>query len=166
MTTRFGPVLGNRFVYITTLGLPQLGLLQQRRHLSTCNYNQDYVHWKPSLKQSDKTRAIENPSSSVMKRGCPATTTTSKPLSNENSANKMARVQDGDCPVAFALPLNKAESDLFQLLLNFIRSTKTETVLRASGGWVRDKLLGRPCSDLDIALSNMTGVEFATKLNE
>lgn len=33
------------------------------------------------------------------------------------------------------------------------------------GGWVRDQLLGIPCSDVDIALSSMTGVEFSRVLN-
>lgn len=33
------------------------------------------------------------------------------------------------------------------------------------GGWVRDHLLGIPCSDVDIALSSMTGVEFSRVLN-
>ncbi|KAI5458923.1 hypothetical protein BGZ63DRAFT_406242 [Mariannaea sp. PMI_226] len=33
-----------------------------------------------------------------------------------------------------------------------------------TGGWVRDRLLGIPCSDVDIAMSNMTGVQFGDAL--
>ncbi|KAH7309664.1 hypothetical protein B0I35DRAFT_440426 [Stachybotrys elegans] len=33
-----------------------------------------------------------------------------------------------------------------------------------TGGWVRDRLLGIPCSDVDIALSSMTGVQFGNAL--
>ncbi|RIB08911.1 tRNA nucleotidyltransferase [Gigaspora rosea] len=32
--------------------------------------------------------------------------------------------------------------------------------LRIAGGWVRDKLLGYECNDLDIAINSMTGCEF------
>ena len=40
------------------------------------------------------------------------------------------------------------------------------TVLRVAGGWVRDKLLKRESNDIDIALDNQSGVEFASSLNE
>lgn len=38
--------------------------------------------------------------------------------------------------------------------------------LRISGGWVRDKLLGRESHDLDIAINIMSGEQFAIQLNE
>lgn len=66
----------------------------------------------------------------------------------------------------FTLVLNRGEMDLFKLLLEFMKSTGIGTVLRANGGWVRDKLLNIQSSDLDIALDNMTGVEFASRLNK
>jgi tRNA nucleotidyltransferase/poly(A) polymerase len=40
----------------------------------------------------------------------------------------------------------------------------TNTVLRCAGGWVRDKLLGRDSLDIDIALDNMLGKDFAEKV--
>ncbi|CEI91552.1 hypothetical protein G6F70_000029 [Rhizopus microsporus] len=37
---------------------------------------------------------------------------------------------------------------------------------RIAGGWVRDKLLGNECNDLDVAVNDMMGYEFATFVNE
>ena len=42
----------------------------------------------------------------------------------------------------------------------------TRTLRTVTGGWVRDKILGRPASyDIDLALDNMQGKQFADKLN-
>ena len=41
-----------------------------------------------------------------------------------------------------------------------------QTTLRVAGGWVRDKLLGRECKDVDVALDDMLGREFAERLCE
>ncbi|PVU94111.1 hypothetical protein BB561_002791 [Smittium simulii] len=38
--------------------------------------------------------------------------------------------------------------------------------LRIAGGWVRDKLLGKECHDIDIAVDKLTGFEFANYVNE
>ncbi|KAM5531520.1 hypothetical protein V8D89_014845 [Ganoderma adspersum] len=38
-----------------------------------------------------------------------------------------------------------------------------QTSCRIAGGWVRDKLLGSQCNDIDIALENMMGVTFAER---
>ncbi|KAF9296347.1 hypothetical protein BGZ74_010383 [Mortierella antarctica] len=38
--------------------------------------------------------------------------------------------------------------------------------LRIAGGWVRDKLLGLSCHDLDVGLDTMMGYEFAVLVNE
>ena len=40
------------------------------------------------------------------------------------------------------------------------------TTLRFTGGWVRDKLLGIPSHDIDVAISNMTGYEYCIKLKQ
>ncbi|CAG8824759.1 10002_t:CDS:2, partial [Racocetra persica] len=37
--------------------------------------------------------------------------------------------------------------------------------LRIAGGWVRDKLLGYECNDLDIAINSMMGCEFGEHVN-
>ena len=39
-------------------------------------------------------------------------------------------------------------------------------LLRVAGGWVRDKLLGKPSHDVDIALDNVSGVQFAEAVND
>ncbi|KAF2188295.1 poly A polymerase C-terminal region-like protein [Zopfia rhizophila CBS 207.26] len=39
-------------------------------------------------------------------------------------------------------------------------------VLRFTGGWVRDKLLGVGSHDIDVAINKMTGLEFGLKLKE
>ncbi|KAI9783426.1 MAG: CCA tRNA nucleotidyltransferase, mitochondrial [Peltula sp. TS41687] len=39
-------------------------------------------------------------------------------------------------------------------------------VLRFTGGWVRDKLLGVDSQDIDVAINNMTGYQFALKMQE
>jgi len=37
--------------------------------------------------------------------------------------------------------------------------------MRVAGGWVRDKLLGKESHDIDIALDDMTGKDFAEMIN-
>ncbi|KAF8640569.1 hypothetical protein AX17_000231 [Amanita inopinata Kibby_2008] len=44
------------------------------------------------------------------------------------------------------------------------REQNITTSCRIAGGWVRDKLLGLQCNDIDIALSDMMGLTFAEHL--
>ena len=37
-------------------------------------------------------------------------------------------------------------------------------MLRVAGGWVRDKLLGRPSDDIDITMDGVTGADFAAMI--
>ena len=46
------------------------------------------------------------------------------------------------------------------------RHAREPTVLRWAGGWVRDKLLGLETQDIDVAINNLTGVEFARRMCE
>jgi len=79
--------------------------------------------------------------------------------------------------------LHASEEKLFRLLLRATKDQGLNTTLRVAGGWVRDKLLeasnhspaegllagSAPVNaskiDIDIALDNMVGAEFAVKLN-
>ncbi|KAK3278686.1 hypothetical protein CYMTET_13393 [Cymbomonas tetramitiformis] len=62
--------------------------------------------------------------------------------------------------------LTEEEQELFELLLGTITHFQLGTTMRAAGGWVRDKLLGKYSDDIDIALDNMLGKDFAEKVNE
>ena len=57
-----------------------------------------------------------------------------------------------------SITITKDEQDLF----NIIKELGFE--VRVAGGWVRDKLLGLSCHDMDIVVNKTTGIEFATKL--
>ncbi|XP_073023389.1 tRNA nucleotidyltransferase cca2-like isoform X1 [Primulina eburnea] len=62
--------------------------------------------------------------------------------------------------------LTDKENQIFDLLLQVSVHFNLNTELRVAGGWVRDKLLGKECYDIDIALENMMGKEFCDKVNE
>lgn len=66
------------------------------------------------------------------------------------------------------IELNVTELKIRNLLVGFCdhynKSTTSDLVLRITGGWVRDKLLGVESNDIDIAINHMSGEEFATKL--
>lgn len=58
------------------------------------------------------------------------------------------------------------EEELFSTLLAVVKHHELPVTLRVAGGWVRDKLLGKHSSDIDIALDSMLGREFAQTVNE
>jgi tRNA nucleotidyltransferase (CCA-adding enzyme) len=74
-----------------------------------------------------------------------------------------------------SISLTETETALRKLLLDvveFIEKSPDESVtkqplqLRFSGGWVRDKLLGKESDDIDVAINKMTGYDFAIKLKD
>ncbi|KAJ3703674.1 hypothetical protein LUZ61_007379 [Rhynchospora tenuis] len=69
-------------------------------------------------------------------------------------------------PVKERIELSAKEDQIFTRLLDVVRHFGLETQLRVAGGWVRDKLLGKECYDIDIALDNMLGKDFCEKVNE
>ncbi|MCD7467097.1 hypothetical protein HAX54_004309 [Datura stramonium] len=64
------------------------------------------------------------------------------------------------------IDLTPKEEQIFNRLLQVVEHYNLGTQLRVAGGWVRDKLLGKDCYDIDIALDNMYGREFCEKVNE
>jgi hypothetical protein len=64
------------------------------------------------------------------------------------------------------ITLTDKEKEIFETLIAAAKHANTGTVLRCAGGWVRDKLLGKDSLDIDIALDNMMGREFAEQVNE
>jgi tRNA nucleotidyltransferase/poly(A) polymerase len=57
--------------------------------------------------------------------------------------------------------LTPTERKIFALLQQVVQEKAPETTLRVAGGWVRDKLMGKDSNDIDIAINNMTGEDFA-----
>ncbi|KAE8076475.1 hypothetical protein FH972_015122 [Carpinus fangiana] len=64
------------------------------------------------------------------------------------------------------IELTETERKIFDRLLGSLRHFGLTNQLRVAGGWVRDKLLGKDCYDIDIALDNMMGSEFVEKVTE
>ena len=64
------------------------------------------------------------------------------------------------------IELLEEERQLFEVLLGARDRQGKGTVLRVAGGWVRDKLLKRESNDIDIALDNQPGLDFASSLND
>lgn len=60
--------------------------------------------------------------------------------------------------------LTKQEAELFSIVEQICTKFDPPVIARAAGGWVRDKLLGSPNDDIDIAVENTTGILFAEKL--
>lgn len=64
------------------------------------------------------------------------------------------------------LKLSQTERQIFTLLLDLISHKKLDLTVRVAGGWVRDKMLGRNSTDIDIALDKMMGQEFILILSD
>ncbi len=64
------------------------------------------------------------------------------------------------------LALTPSEEKLFDWFKQVVQEKHLNTTVRVAGGWVRDRVLGLPGKDdVDIALDNMTGLEFVSVLN-
>ncbi|KAF2482960.1 hypothetical protein BDY17DRAFT_138728 [Neohortaea acidophila] len=114
----------------------------------------------------------------------------SSPISTtrQTASNKMSPLLvqevDQEPPNAIEFTLTPVEATLRRLLLdvaNYIDNipppqdgqiklppdlANEKIVLRFTGGWVRDKLLGVPSHDIDVAINKMTGYQFGLKMKE
>jgi tRNA nucleotidyltransferase/poly(A) polymerase len=80
---------------------------------------------------------------------------------------EMEKDEDLSSVLSSSISLTAQERELFDVMLGCLAwKGRLDTTLRVAGGWVRDKLLGKNSSDIDIAIDNQTGVAFATSLNE
>jgi hypothetical protein len=64
------------------------------------------------------------------------------------------------------IEVSDLEQQIFDELLEVVYAEDLKTTLRCAGGWVRDKLMGKLSLDIDIALDNMLGREFAERVNQ
>ena len=65
------------------------------------------------------------------------------------------------------ISLSSSEKELFDLLIAARNRYSRSTTIRVAGGWVRDKLLRQsnaPCRDIDLVLSDVSGMEFVDML--
>ena len=99
------------------------------------------------------------------------TTTTSSPPTN--ASNKYSTMTTPTIPTApHTLALSPEEAAVRRLLVDAAQEIDRDKpeddrlVLRFTGGWVRDKLLGIRSVDIDVGINNMSGYNFATRLSE
>ncbi len=64
------------------------------------------------------------------------------------------------------ITLSPIEEYIAQVIRKACERAPQHPTARITGGWVRDKILGVPSSDVDVMLDNMTGSEFAKYLGE
>lgn len=101
-------------------------------------------------------------------------------MSNSHSGNESDRFRNA------SIQLTSIEDTLRRLLLDVVSFIEQhpnhdhsssqvalppqlageKTVLRFTGGWVRDKLLGVESHDIDVAINNMTGYQFGLRMKE
>lgn len=64
------------------------------------------------------------------------------------------------------IKLTPKEESIFQFLMDVHKENNLKTTMRVAGGWVRDKLFGIESDDIDIALNDLSGPDFAEILNK
>ncbi|KAL5538639.1 hypothetical protein UlMin_042644 [Ulmus minor] len=88
------------------------------------------------------------------------------PSLSPRRALAMAASSPPEIQVREKIELTDTEKKIFDRLLGTLRHFGLQNHLRVAGGWVRDKLLGKDCYDIDIALDNMLGSDFVEKVRE
>ncbi|KAJ8655637.1 hypothetical protein O0I10_008726 [Lichtheimia ornata] len=100
-------------------------------------------------------------------------------MSDCHFANKRAQYEPK--PIVYGMAKNGAEMriqlddkeanicELLRQVSDYVAAERPDLPRiesRIAGGWVRDKLLGKDCHDLDIAVNDMMGYEFAQYVNK
>lgn len=62
--------------------------------------------------------------------------------------------------------LTPDERELFAILMKVVKEKTPGTTVRAVGGWVRDKLMGKQPHDIDLMVDDIGGPEFARLVTE
>lgn len=62
--------------------------------------------------------------------------------------------------------LNENENEICRIILEYATSLNPPTIPRFAGGWVRDKILKKESNDIDVALDNISGYNFAEGLSK
>lgn len=62
--------------------------------------------------------------------------------------------------------LTAEEQELFGILMNVVKEKTPGTTVRAVGGWVRDKLMGKQPHDIDLMVDDIGGPEFSQLVTE
>ena len=78
---------------------------------------------------------------------------------------RAARQQAFCMAVQRTITPTESEEKLFKILKDTLHYRGIKSTLRCAGGWVRDKLLGLESDDIDIAIDDMLGKEFADHVN-
>jgi tRNA nucleotidyltransferase (CCA-adding enzyme) len=65
-----------------------------------------------------------------------------------------------------SITISEHEQKIFNTLVEVLKLNGKTTTLRVAGGWVRDKLIGKESHDIDIAMDDMMGKEFAEMINK
>ncbi len=69
-------------------------------------------------------------------------------------------------PPNITIDLNPTEDRIFSFIREASKEIPGQPVARVAGGWIRDKLLGKPSKDVDITVDIMKGIEFAEYLKQ
>ncbi|KAI3977907.1 hypothetical protein MKX01_036747 [Papaver californicum] len=89
-----------------------------------------------------------------------------RPMASSSQSPSSSSSLSSSVEVKDKIDLTYKENQIFSRLLQVLHHFNLDTQLRVAGGWVRDKLLGKDCYDIDIAIDNMMGKEFCEKINE
>jgi len=80
-----------------------------------------------------------------------------RPRDDHDSAGAVIAMQSAQPSVK----VTDVEEEIFKSLVDAKNGAGRQTVIRVVGGWVRDKVLGLESDDIDIALDDMSGADFA-----